>query len=322
MTSSQMGIEDVLDEGDQGVLADESVDYAGAGMKGPAEYADEKYRVLRAQPQYDRHGNLRNPDQPDTTELDPTVNEGMWLHRDLFAHQFRWGFVGRQVQGGERILDFGCGSTMPLGNTINFGLGSYLPDLYVGVDYGKFIRAIGKRAPRKWEGNHRPNFDATDRDGVADLLREYPDRFTLVTSFEVVEHIYPAERVVDYFENAYEALVPGGRMMVSTPIVEVNSSGRKVRARNHVHEFETDELEAVATQAGFEVEERYGTFANYFDVKRAIKRDYPDQRGDDLLAIYEQARKFYGDNVLACFLAPVFPLDSRNQFLVLRKPEA
>ncbi len=291
------------------------LDYAAAGMVGghPATH------LFEADPQYDRHGNLRNPDAPDTTELDPDVNDGMWLHRDLSAHQLRWGFVGRALQGGERILDLGCGSKMPLGNTLNFGLGSYLPELYVGVDYGKFHKkSIGNRKPRSWEGRHREQFDATDPASVADVVAEN-GLFTLVASFEVVEHIYPAETVSDYFKNAYSALIPGGRMMVSTPIVEVNSKGRKVRARNHVHEFTAQELERVAEDAGFTVEQRYGTFANYYDIKRALEAEHGDDAAAAILKHYMKAREFYGDNILACFLAPVFPLSARNQFLVLRK---
>jgi SAM-dependent methyltransferase len=292
------------------------INYAGAGMSG----AHPKTYLFEADPQYDRHGNLRNPDQPDTTELDPSVNDGMWLHRDLLAHQLRWGFVGRTIRGGESILDFGCGSKMPLGNTLNFGLGSFLPSLYVGVDYGKFHKkSIGNRQPRKWEGNHRENFDATDAAQVDDLIAEN-GLFTLVTSFEVVEHIFPAESVSDYFANAYRALVPGGRMLVSTPIVELNSKGQKVRARNHVHEFTAEELERVATDAGFTLEARYGTFANFHDIKRALIAERGELAADAILDHYFKAREFYGDDTLACFLAPVFPLSARNQFLVLRKP--
>lgn len=295
-----------------------SIDYAGAGLTGQHP----KTHLYEADPQYDRRGNLRNPDEPDTTELDPSVNDGMWLHRDLLAHQIRWGFVGRQIKAGERILDLGCGSKMPLGNTLNFGLGNFLPELYVGVDYGTFNKkSLGVRKPRLWEGNHREHFDATSADSVQSVVDEN-GLFTLVTSFEVVEHIFPAETVSDYFTNAFNALVPGGRMLVSTPIVEVNSRGKKVRARNHVHEFTAAELETVAVDAGFTLEKRYGTFANFHDIKRALKAKHGDAVAEVIADHYFAAREFYGDDTLACFLAPVFPLDARNQFLVLRKPGA
>jgi len=137
----------------------------------------------------------------------------------------------------------------------------------------------------------------------------------------VVEHIYPAETVVDYLDNAYRALVPGGRLMLSTPIVDINSKGQRVRARNHVHEFSADELEAVVKSAGFEVVDRFGTFASYRDIKRAIQRDYPGSDGELLLKMYDRLREFAGDDVAAGFMAPMFPKDSRNQFLVCRKPE-
>jgi SAM-dependent methyltransferase len=284
------------------------VDPAHAGMR-------QLHPLLDPSPQYDRHGNLRDPDAPDTTELDPSVNDGMWQHRDLFGHQLRWALIGRTIMGGERILDLGCGSTMPLANTINFGLGTYLPDLYVGVDYGKISRNVGKRAPRKWEGEHRSNFDATDRKQVEDLI-ELHGKFTLVTSFEVMEHIFPAESVVDYVANAYLALEPGGRFICSTPVVEVNSRGQRVRARNHVHEFGIDELRGIIESQGFVIEQRFGTFANYHDIKRALK----EGGHADALAVYERCREFLTDNVLACMLAAAFPDHSRNNTWICRKP--
>lgn len=292
-------------------------DYSQCGMSG--ESIDPRVSLFEPDPQYDRKKNLRTSHETDTTELNTGVGDGMWVQRDLSAHQFRWGFVGRLLTGKESILDLGCGSKMPLANTLNCGLGSYLPKLYVGVDYGKFERkSIGKRKLKLWEGNHREGFDATNRASIESLINEN-GHFDIVTSFEVVEHIYPAESVLDYLDNAFFALKPGGKMFLSTPIVDVNSKNEKARAKNHIHEFTIEELESIVVSCGFTLKDRFGTFANYHSVKKALIKKY----GDDSvvpLEIYERLREFYSDDVLACFLAPAFASASRNQFLILEKP--
>lgn len=281
------------------------------------EYAGMKtlHPLLDASPQYDRRGNLRTADQPDTTELDTETNDGLWQHRDLFAHQLRWALVGRVIQGGERILDLGCGSKLPLGRILSFGLGTNVPELYLGVDYGKLNRNVGTRFPRPWEGKHRQNFDATIRSNIDELIAEH-GKFTMVTSFEVMEHIYPAEGVVDYVANAFHALENGGRFICSTPVVEINSKGTKIRARNHVHEFEEQELRGIIENAGFIVEQQFGTFANYRDIKQALI----EQGRESELETYEKCREFLTDNVLACMLSAAFPEASRNITWICRKP--
>lgn len=282
---------------------------------------DPRYALLEKDPQYDRGGNLRAADQPDTTELSIDDNDGFWVHRDLTAHAFRFGFVGRVIRNEDKLLDFGSGSTMPLGRTLNFGLATYRPKLYLAVDYGKFARNIGKRKKKEWEGEHKENFDCTSAEQCEALLEEY-GQFDAIASFEVVEHIFPGEKVIDYYQNAYNLLKPGGRMYTSTPVVERLANGNKVRARNHVHEFTVDEFENVVKSVGFDVIDRFGTFANFSDIKKAIYAEYSADEAEVLMKVYDRCREFYSDNILANFLAPAFPLQSRNQFLILERPEA
>lgn len=262
-------------------------------------------------PQLDRQGRERVADDNDTTELDVEVNEGFWSHRDLAAHVFRWQFVGRLMTPGSRVLDFGSGSDMPLGKMLQFGHGASVPQLYVAVDYGSFKRVhLGKRTKRPWEGEHRQHFDATDPQNAVSLLEEYGP-FDIITSFEVVEHINPKEKVVDYLKNALSLLKPGGRMYLSTPIVDVAGDGTLRRASNHIHEFSIPELQGIVEHCGFTVVDRFGTFANYHTIKHKVT-------GADR-ELYERLRSFYGDDIMANYLAPAFPEAARNQFLVLEK---
>lgn len=275
------------------------------------ELEEEMEGLFDERPQLDRQGRERVADDNDTTELDVEVNEGFWAHRDLLAHTFRWQFVGRLMHRNAKVLDFGSGSDMPLGKMLQFGHGASVPELYVAVDYGSFKRVhLGKRSKRSWEGEHRQHFDATSREQCDSLGAQY-GQFDIITSFEVVEHINPKEKVVDYLENAFRLLKRDGRMYLSTPIVEEAGDGTLRRASNHIHEFSVEELERVVKFCGFEVEDRFGTFANYHTIKHAVTGEDRD--------LYERLRQFYGDDVLACYLAPAFPELSRNQFLVLKK---
>ena len=109
------------------------------------------------------------------------------------------------------------------------------------------------------------------------------------------------------------ALLPiGGTLILSTPVF--NGSA----AANHIHEYTVDELDELLSVSGFEHVDRFGTFASFNDIKRAAKES-DDSAIHAAFEMYERARKFYGDEVLACFLAPLFPDHSRNNVWVRKK---
>lgn len=60
-----------------------------------------------------------------------------------------------------------------------------------------------------------------------------------------------------------------------------------------------------------EVCKRFGTFASYPAIKAAMT--------DTDLDVYERVRSFYGDEVAACFMAPLYPDASRNNAWLLRR---
>jgi hypothetical protein len=57
------------------------------------------------------------------------------------------------------------------------------------------------------------------------------------------------------------------------------------------------------------VRARHGTFASWNDVKRAAEPAH--------VALAERLKKFYDGDVVACFLAPLYPDASRNVCWVL-----
>lgn len=249
----------------------------------------------------------------DTTSLRKTSMERR-VHRDYLAHVFRWGwadrYIGQRQQLHRRVVEAGCGQDMPLFNVFTLQQ-SYLPDLYVGVDLNSIPWLRKKKEGSYAWADVREKFNFVERYG--ELLADYGPTFDFAVSFEVIEHM--EEELGDrYLEAIYALLEPGGELLISTPVF----NGRK--AANHIREYTVAELQEKLEAAGFEVVKRYGTFASYHDAKRGLKELYPDD-ADRLLEIYEDLRAFYGDNTLACFLAPLLPDHSRNNAWICRKPE-
>lgn len=217
---------------------------------------------------------------------------GKIVHRDYLAHCFRWGWASRMIKPGQRVLDVGCGMDAPLAHVLsgtNFPHGGE----YVGVDMNRSIKGHG----RTWCVT-KPEFDITSRYGELGL-------FDWVTCFEVIEHMSAGDGLA-LLVAMREVLKPEvGRIILSTPVF----NGKAAKA--HIHEWEIPELAMAVNDCGLDVIERWGTFASYPDLKRSIT---PQD-----LAVLERVRKFYGDDVTACFLAPLYPDASRNNLWLIRK---
>jgi len=248
----------------------------------------------------------------DTTQL-RSASYGFRVHRDYLAHVLRWGWAGRfigQTAGkARRVLEPGCGQDLPLFKVMSV-MQSYLPDKYVGVDLNS-IPFVAKRKPGtyKW-ADVRDKFNFVEQ--WPELHGEYGSVFDLAVSFEVIEHM-KVEAGDQYLHGIHELLQPGGRLLLSTPVF----NGAK--ARNHIHEYEVAELYEKITAAGFMVARRYGTFANYRDIKAAVA-DSSDAGVKAAWETYERLLEFYDHSLLACFLAPLFPDASRNNAWVCFKP--
>lgn len=246
------------------------------------------------------HAPERDDRRFDQTQLKESTHGNM-IHRDYLAHVFRWGFTAKWVKKGNRVLDVGCGQDLGLLKSL-LKWGSYVPAEYVGVDYNRVTVDTGKGnrqfLSRDWVTVHG-EFDFTSR--YAELAEGHFDR---VTCFEVIEHMYTADGL-KLLQGLRHCLSDDGVAFLSTPVFNGKA------ARNHLHEYEIDELRQAIEAQGLVVAKRYGTFGNYQAIKKAAT---PEQ-----LATLEGLREYYSDEVLACFLAPLYPDASRNNVWCLRR---
>lgn len=232
----------------------------------------------------------------DTTQLKST-SHGYYVHRDYAAHFFRWGFLSRFINRQTSVLDVGCGQEMPVVRVL-MASKSRLPKSYVGVDMNK----IKKPVNGKWITVHDEfNF-------IKDHKKLIPEhgQFDVIVNYEVIEHMKKASgtRMIKAF---HASLAEGGTLLLSTPCFNGKA------AENHIHEYTIDELAKSLDKAGFVVEQRYGTFASANDIKKVLTKEERK--------IYDGIRKFYDNDVAACFLAPLYPDASRNNIWVCKRKE-
>lgn len=231
-------------------------------------------------------------------------NHAETVHRDYAAHFFRWGFVGRFVKTSDTVIDIGCGPEFPLAKILFQSGGFPKAEHMLGIDLNKI------KAPNWGRLTIFDECDITSAAATKRINAFFKEReiegANVVTCFEVVEHMDPTDALA-LVKKAYKHLVPGGALLLSTPIFDGH------RARNHIHEFIIPELQELIEKAGFSVERRYGTFMNANAAKKAAN---PEEK-KVLMALAE----YYSWDVLSCFLAPLYPDVSRNNLWVCRKPE-
>lgn len=221
---------------------------------------------------------------------------GAWVHRDYASHFFRWGFAARMIKGGAKVLDIGCGTDQALVRILCYKP-SGLPKKLIGVDYA---RVTPKFNPAWFE--LKSAFDFTTR--WKELKKDGP--FDVITCFEVIEHMQKAHGA-KMLKGCYELLTPKtGRLMLSTPVYDKKTG----MAQNHIHEYGVDELQKSITKAGLYVEKRFGTFQTVLQAKQT----QPEHR-----RTWEALRSYYSDDVLACFLAPLYPELARNNFWLCQR---
>lgn len=236
----------------------------------------------------------------DQTSLDTDTDV---IHRDYIAHALRWGFSKRRfiMHEATQVLDVGCGPHRPLLLVLFGGIGaSPLAKRYVGVDLNKIKPTSHKRSTLY------PEFNFIER---VEELRKKEGTFNLITNFEVIEHM-PMSEGLRLLVAMKRMLASKGKILLSTPVYD-----GKARAANHIHEYTIPELSAMINNAGLEVVERFGTFANYNDIKKACKA----AGRDDHLQTLDDIRAWFGNEVAACFLAPLYPDASRNNYWVIQE---
>lgn len=264
----------------------------------------------------------------ETREFDQTfLNAGdQTVHRDIAGHAGRWYFAAHgphpalldEVPPGQSylehffkyginkkpfiiheqtdVLDVGCGPDRPMLLAL-FGGGHPvpLPRSYTAVDMNRIKSTSHARTRLYPETNF---IEAHER------ICEERGPFDLITNFEVIEHM-PVKQGKRLLEAFFNVITIDGYLLLSTPVYD-----GKARAKNHVHEWGIEELQEAIEAAGFEVEARYGTFAN---VKQLQKVCTPEEK-----ALMFRLGEYYGNDVLSTFLAPLYPNASRNNIWVCK----
>lgn len=234
----------------------------------------------------------RTEDGFDMTSLHENVH-GDFVHRDYAAHYFRWSFA-HVFCPGKRVLDAGCGSDAPLPRVFIQGK-AYVPELYVGVDIGPIKKKVGQKWARFFE---KTNFI----EAQPQIVNEFGG-FDVAVSFEVLEHL-PPDQAIPYLHAIRASVYAGGTLLLSTPVFNGKA------ARNHVKEYTAEEVRALIEASGFQVVDRFGTFASWNDV---MAQADPHEK-----ELVKELARFHSKEVLACFLAPKYPDASRNNVWVCR----
>lgn len=239
-------------------------------------------------------GAPREPRQFDQTYLEAGTH-GRKVHRDYAAHFFRWGFAFR-FGTGRRVLDVGCGPEWQLGYVLcRHGQPGARPEKYVGVDLSPIVCGDKRTLYYDLWGE----FDFCARYG------ELGGGFDVACCFEVIEHM-GVEDGARLIAGVRECLKGNGVFLVSTP----RNEGRKP-ARNHVHEWSVAELRRALEEGGFKVVRRFGTFGDVGSI-RAVA-------GADERAVMDRLGEYYSNEVLSCFLAPLYPDACKNNLWVCEK---
>ena len=247
------------------------------------------------------------------TDLDPKEKfEKHIFHRDHFAHYLRWCHVLKEARKGDVVVDFGCGKGYLLEVLYR---NQVLPSRYVGIDIRE--QTIAK-AGERWKSIQKFSVEFI----ADDLVRPRSDLALLagdvVASFEVAEHV-GRQNVPALLRNFMLCGAPGARYYLSTP----NYDPKVGAARNHtydsgdgrgvaVHELDHSELAGMIADAGFEVVEKFGTFAS--------QRDYEPRLDGWQRQAFDALHSYYDSSTLACIMAPMMPAElARNCMWVLRR---
>ena len=238
------------------------------------------------------------------------ASHGRYVHRDYAAHWFRWQHALRFVKAGMRVLDIGCGQDQMMVRVLRASQ-SHVPALYVGVDMNKLdkMTAIAWTVIKDqfdFTKRYKELFNARRADGVEPT----GTGFDVITCFEVIEHM-PKAQGLKLLKGIRECLAPGGVALLSTPVYN-----EKHMAAAHIHEYRFEELRESIEAAGLSVDRVVGTFMTSQAAKKASQAD-KNPMAAALLA--RLAHVWFAWEVLACFLAPLYPEQSSNCCWVLHR---
>lgn len=248
-----------------------------------------------------RREKNRDDREYDTTQLHEAAH-GQALGRDYSAHFFRWSFAKRWIKPTDDVLDVGCGQERPLSKILVGGANATV-NHYTGVDLNKLKPTAHQRLTLHGEFNFNERYQ--------ELLETQPDGFDVITHFEIIEHMHSTHQL-ELMQACYACLKPGGVLLMSTPVYD------HVRhAANHIKELDVPELQALAEEAGFVVERRFGTF---MDIKHIGKASTGDDVLDEAVnVVFGHLTEYYMNDAASNIFAPLYPDHSRNNLWICRK---
>lgn len=258
-----------------------------------------------------RREKKRDDRDYDTTQLHES-GHGKNLGRDYSAHFFRWSFARRFIDTIDNVLEIGCGQDKPLSKILTGGASARV-NKYIGVDLNKIKPSESQRLTFLGEFNFVERYK--------ELLKgEFKEGFDVVVHLEVIEHM-KAEHGAKMLKACYEALKPGGIMLMSTPCYD-----GKRHAANHIHEYTVPELQKVTEKVGFVIQQRFGTFMDIKHIGKSVPSVPGDSQHDDneinvaAKIMREYLGQYYDNDAISCIFAPLYADHARNNLWVCLKP--
>lgn len=256
---------------------------------------------------------MKAPKNPyNNTDLDPLKTfEKHVFHRDQFAHFLRWSHIIKVANIGEVIVDFGAGKCNLLEVLYR---NRFKPSKYIALEYKQ--SEVDKAKEKFKSVPFETEFLCQDIiKPTVDYTKFQADR---VVSFEVAEHV-GKQNIMAFLKNFMDCGKDSAIYYLSTP----NFDEKVGAAGNHtydsgdgrgkaVQEFDHFELEQHIKDAGFEIVNKFGTFAS--------QKDYKDTLNDWQTQMFEALNKYYDSNLVSNLMAPVIDASlARNTLWVLKR---
>lgn len=247
-----------------------------------------------------------------TTDLDPERSfERHIFHRDQFAHYLRWSHILKEARIGETIVDFGAGKCELLEVLYR---NRYKPRKYIALEYKQ---SEVDKAKEKYAKLPFPA-EFYQQDVINPTIDYSTFQADKVVSFEVAEHV-GTQNIDTFLKNFRECGGSEARYYLSTPNYDPqvgaagnhtydSGDGQGVRPQEHDH----FELQGAILEAGFEIVNKFGTFAS--------QKDYKESLNDWQQKMFDALNKYYDSNLLSNLMAPVIePELARNTLWVLKR---
>lgn len=233
------------------------------------------------------------------TEINAFVSpgRGRLRARDGWCHLFRYGFVANWCRKNEQIkklLDVGCGKNAPLLQVL--WINDTKLDHYVGIDYHKVSDEVSAMHSAVKQ------MEFYDGDVSQKNALDKFENFDAIVCFEVLEHQTRNEgrQLLDNLVS----IIGDATLFISTPVFHEQIG----QARNHIYEWEFDELKSELLRR-FSIIESFGTFVSVKQLDKIF--------ADNIW--YKRARQYYFQAIIGVMLAPTVPAEEASNVVWMLK---